>query len=244
MRPLSLALLLLAASAVSAQGRLAFETDRHDFGRVEEGGVPSVTFRFTNAGDAPLRLESVEAACGCTTPSYPHEAVAPGETGEIAVAYDSNGRPGPFEKAVYVVAGEAGAATLRISGVVEPALIRTGTRIGALAFNRVLADMGEVPAGEAAQTSFQFANAGTRPVRIERVEAPEGVEVAFPDRPVFSDDVRGLFVSVEDPSALADADGAFAFAITLHTTDAEVPVKEVRVVGHIGAARVLPEGGR
>ncbi len=244
MRLVSLALLLLAASVASAQGRLAFEAERHDLGRIEEGAIPTVRFRFTNAGDAPLRLENVEAACGCTAPSYPTASVAPGESGEIAVSYDSNGRPGPFEKAVYVVAGEAGAVTLRIEGVVEPALVRTGTRVGALAFNRVRADVGVVPAGEAAQTSFQFANAGARPIRIERVEAPAGVEVAFPDRPVFSDDIRGLFVSVEDPAALADADGAFAFDLILHTTDAEVPVKEVRVVGRIGAARVLPEGSR
>ena len=241
MRPISLLVLALLAAPV-ASGQIAFDTDRIDLGRIEEGETPSVTFRFTNRGDAPLRLTSVTAACGCTTPSFTDAPVGPGEAGEITVAYASDGRPGPFDKTVHVVAGEAGAVTLRIEGVVEPELLRIGTRIGSLAFNRVRADLGEIPAGEAAQTSFQFANAGSRPIRIERVEAPDGVEVAFPDRPVFADDLRGLFVTVEDPAALADATGTFAIDLRLVTTDPDEPVKTVQVVGRIGPPRVLPDG--
>lgn len=241
MRLALLALALLAAPVASAQGALSFDTDRQDLGAVEEGAVPTVTFRFTNRGDVPLRLTRVEASCGCTTPSFTDRPVAPDSVGEVTVAYDSEGRPGPFEKTVYVAAGEAGSQTLRIEGVVVPALVRTGERTGSLAFDQVRADLGPVPAGEAAQASFRFANAGERPIRIERVEAPAGVEVAFPDRPVFANDIRGLFVTIEDPAALASGD-AFAAQLVLYTTDPEVPRKEVEVAGRLGAPRPVPDG--
>lgn len=244
MRLLFAALALLVAPTASGQGRLVFEGETVDLGRVAEGETPTHTFRFTNAGDAPAALTGVEAACGCTTPRYTTEAVAPGATGEIAVTYDSAGRPGPFEKAVYVVAegAEPRATTLRVTGTVVPALAVDGVRLGALAFDAVEADAGVVPAGEGLQQAFRFANVGERPVRIERVEAPAGVEVVFPDRPVFPDGVGGLFVMVEDPAALAEA-GRIEIVVAVHTTDAEMPVKTVRVRAAVGPVREVPTAG-
>ncbi|PAP76731.1 DUF1573 domain-containing protein [Rubrivirga marina] len=241
---LRLLLLALLAASASAQGRLAFDAEILDLGRIAEADGPvERTFRFTNAGDQPVRLTSVEASCGCTTPSWTEDAVAPGEEGVIRVAYDPAGRPGDFEKAVFVQAegAEPNAVTLRVEGVVRPALADAGERIGSLAFNHTTADAGVAPAGEPLQTAFQFANAGAGPVRIERVDAPEGVEVASPSRPIFPDGLGGLFVSVADPAVLAEAD-AVAFEIVLHTTDAEAPVKRVTVTGRVGPPRVIPDG--
>lgn len=232
MKTLLLAAALAALAPVaSAQGRLAFESPSADLGRfAETGGPVTHTFRFTNAGDAPLRLVSVEASCGCTTPSWTQDAVAPGASGAIEVAYDPAGRPGDFDKAVFVRAegAEPAAVTLRIEGVVRPALADTGVRIGALAFRATTVDVGEVRAGEPLQTSVQFANAGERPVRIDRVEAPEGVEVVFPPRAVFPDKLGGLFVTVDDPAAFADG-RAVRIPLVMHTTDPDAPEMAVAV---------------
>ncbi|WP_420457231.1 DUF1573 domain-containing protein [Rubrivirga sp.] len=238
----SLVLLVALASPALAQGRVAFDTETLDLGRIAEADGPvHRTFRFTNAGDAPLRLTSVEAACGCTTPSWTSDPVAPGGSGTVEVAYDPAGRPGDFEKAVFVVAEGADAVTLRISGVVRPALAETGVPLGSLAFDRVEADGGEAPAGEPLQTAFQFANVGDRPVRIERVEAPDGVDVTSPPGPIFPDRIGGLFVSIADPAALA-IDGAVSVPLVLWTTDADEPVKQVRVIGRVGPPREIPDG--
>lgn len=120
MRLLLIGLALLTATA-SAQGRLAFDGLDHDMGRLTESEPGRYTFAFSNAGDAPVELVEVESNCGCTVPSFPSGAIAPGGAGEIAVAYDTEGRPGPFEKAVRVTTDAGQAVTLRISGVVEPA---------------------------------------------------------------------------------------------------------------------------
>ncbi len=238
MRALVLALALLAIPA-SAQGRLAFEAETLDFGRIAEvEGPVTHTFRFTNTGDAPLRLVSVQAACGCTTPTWTDAEVAPGAAGVVEVAYDPAGRPGDFEKAVFVQAAgaEPAAVTLRIEGVVQPALAQNGMPMGALAFNHIEADAGEVPPGERLQTAFQYANVGDRPVRVERVEAPDGVEVVLPSHPVFPDGLAGLFVSIDDPAALA-VDGVVTVDLAMHTTDAAMPVKRLRVTGRLVDAR-------
>ena len=232
MRPLLLVFALLAAGAASAQGRLAFEATDHDLGRLSESGEGAHTFRFTNAGDRPLRLTRVEVACGCTTPSWTETPVPPGGSGHVEVVFDPAGRPGPFEKAVFVEADGTAPVTLRVSGVVEPALAETGTRVGSLAFDRVVADLGRTGADGEVQAAFRYANVGARPVRIDSVSAPSGVRVVFPERPVFPDGVAGLFVTADARSVarLTSAQG-FEIDLVLHTTDPETPDKQIRVVG-------------
>lgn len=230
MRLPALLLAVLAAGPAAAQGRLAFDAEVHDYGRIEEAGPAQHTFRFTNAGDAPLRLARVEAACGCTTPSWTSEPVPPGGAGKVVVAFDPEGRAGPFEKAVAVTAEGADPVTLRVRGTVVPAFVAGGVAMGALTFDRDLAEA--TPEGGAAQASFRFANTGDRPVRVERVAAPAGVEVVFPDRPVFPDQTAGLFV-------IASAEAPDEIALDVHTTDAEAPVKRLTV----RLAPPRPDGG-
>ncbi|WP_412067382.1 DUF1573 domain-containing protein [Rubrivirga sp. IMCC43871] len=234
MKTLLLAAVLAALAPItSAQGRLAFELATADLGRfAETGGPVSHTFRFTNTGDAPLRLVAVEASCGCTTPSWTSAPVAPGGSGAVEVAYDPAGRPGDFEKAVFVQAegAEPAAVTLRIEGIVRPALADTGVRVGALAFRATTVDVGEIREGEPLQTSVQFANAGERPVRVERVEGPDGVEVVFPPRAVFPDKLGGLFVTVANPAAFADG-RTVRIPLVMHTTDPDAPEVTVVVMG-------------
>ena len=237
-------LFLLAAPVASAQGRLAFEASEHDFGRLPETGEGVHVFRFTNAGDQPLQLSDVQAACGCTTPAWTAAPVAPGASGEVTVAFDPTGRPGPFEKAVFVQADGAASVTLRISGVVESVLAETGVRLGAFAFDRVRLDLGSIRAGEEVQGAFRYANVGRRPVRVDSVSAPAGVRVVVPRRPVFPDDMAGLFVTVDDmPAGHHGIGHAFEIDVVLHTDDAAMPDKALRIVG-VQRPQVRMEAGQ
>lgn len=223
---------LLVALPVLAQGRAAFADERHDFARIDEGAVATTTFAFTNTGDAPVRLVDVHPSCGCTTPEYPTGAIAPGATAEITVAYHSEGRPGPFEKHVTVQTDEPATTTLTIVGDVVPGFTRGGARQGSLVFSADVAVV-EVASGEPFQQAFQFQNQGEAPVRITAVHAPPGVEVIFSERPVFSRDVAGVLLSVDDPAAIAGPDGRFDVSVTVETTDVEQPTKSLRLRGTV-----------
>ena len=75
----------------------------HDMGKVKEGKVVEVSFRFKNTGDKPLIITNVSASCGCTIPEKPEEPFAPGQEGIIKAKFDSKGRPvGEARKEVYV----------------------------------------------------------------------------------------------------------------------------------------------
>ena len=119
--------LLLAFIAFSAKvfgqtdkAKIDFATLEHDFGTFkEEAGPQSYNFKFKNDGSAPLILNNVRASCGCTTPHWTRDPIAPGQEGVIKVSYNPAHRPGPFNKTVTVYSNAENATSiLRIKGSV------------------------------------------------------------------------------------------------------------------------------
>ncbi len=105
-----------------SKAKMSLEKSSHDFGEIEEGVQATVTFTFKNTGNAPLVLNSVKASCGCTTPKWTKEPIAPGEEGVITAIYNSKGRPGNFTKTITVKHnGDGGTEFLTIRGVVKTA---------------------------------------------------------------------------------------------------------------------------
>jgi hypothetical protein len=79
---------------------IVFEADFHNFGEITEGAVAEHVFTFTNEGDGPLIISNAQGSCGCTVPIWPRNPIAPGETGEIKVSFNSKGRAGKQDKRV------------------------------------------------------------------------------------------------------------------------------------------------
>ncbi|MFK7973113.1 MAG: DUF1573 domain-containing protein [Bacteroidia bacterium] len=73
-----------------------------DFGKIQEGDVVTHTFRFKNVGANPLLLTRVKPSCGCTSPKWSSEEIAPGEEGEVAVSFNSSHKRGMQSKSVVI----------------------------------------------------------------------------------------------------------------------------------------------
>jgi len=101
--------------------QVSFQEESHDFGTIKEGVIAEYTFKFTNTGTQPLILSDVRPSCGCTTPAWSKEPVAPGKTGVITVKYNSAGRPGKFNKSITITSNIPNETkVLFISGTVTP----------------------------------------------------------------------------------------------------------------------------
>tara|TARA_R100000935_G_scaffold1439_1_gene4590 strand:+ start:149006 stop:149485 length:480 start_codon:yes stop_codon:yes gene_type:complete len=99
---------------------MQFEKTVHDFGTIDQGTNVETIFTFTNTGDAPLVIVDAKSSCGCTVPSYPKEAVAPGESGELLVKFNGSGK-NQVSKTVTITANtKAGKETLQIKAFVNP----------------------------------------------------------------------------------------------------------------------------
>jgi hypothetical protein len=90
-----------------------------DLGKVKEGKMVEVSFRFKNSGTKPLVITSVTASCGCTVPEKPERAFASGEEGTIRAKFDSKGRMGENQKHVTVIANTNPSSSHELSFRVE-----------------------------------------------------------------------------------------------------------------------------
>ena len=118
-------------TAPATTSSIEFAELNHDFGNIIEGELASFEFKFTNTGTSPIKLTNVRASCGCTTPVWTKEEVAPGETGVITAQYNSKGRVGTFHKSI-TVNSTGGNVALTIKGVVisEPEKPKSPVIIG------------------------------------------------------------------------------------------------------------------
>lgn len=104
--------------------KIKFKEEIYDFGKVKDGILVEHDYEFVNDGENPLLLKNVKASCGCTTPSWPREAIAPGKTGKIHAAFDSKGRGsegGSVQNKSITVTGnfEGGSLVLTLKGLVD-----------------------------------------------------------------------------------------------------------------------------
>ena len=160
-----MAALLLSMAAMAQEPVMTFDKTTHDFGKINEAdGRVTTVFEFKNEGMTPLVLTNVKASCGCTTPKWTREPVEPGQTGQITVTYNPNGRPGRFQKTV-TINSNATEATVRlyIKGEVIPKPVKPTeaypVEMGPLRLKKTSLNFGAVPKKEGARTlAIEYAN--------------------------------------------------------------------------------------
>jgi uncharacterized cupredoxin-like copper-binding protein len=107
------------AAAVEASGDAKFEFDNAvwNFGEIKQGEVVEHVFKFKNVGTEPLIIAKAKGSCGCTAPSYTNVPVAPGDSGEIKVKFNSKGKRNKQNKMVTITANTTPNVTrLRVEG--------------------------------------------------------------------------------------------------------------------------------
>lgn len=115
-----MAIFAVSLYAQNKKANIEVPKSEHNFGTIKEAdGKVSHEFEIKNTGDAPLVITRVISSCGCTTPTYSKEPIAPGKSGSITVTYDPTGRVYPFVKTVSIYSnGKEGPAVITIKGEV------------------------------------------------------------------------------------------------------------------------------
>jgi hypothetical protein len=100
---------------------ISFDKTEYDFGTVNEGDIVSTVFKVTNSGKTDLIITNAEATCGCTVPVWPKDPIKPGETADVAVKFNTNGKPNRQSKSVTLSTNTIiGKEVLKLSGMVTP----------------------------------------------------------------------------------------------------------------------------
>ncbi|KXX68053.1 hypothetical protein AVL50_23845 [Flammeovirga sp. SJP92] len=101
--------------------KFQFEEKEFDFGEITEGDKVTHVFNYKNTGEVPLLITNVRTTCGCTAPNWSKEPLAPGETAELTVSFNSAHKKGTQVKRVTISANvEDGMDVVTIRAKVNP----------------------------------------------------------------------------------------------------------------------------
>jgi hypothetical protein len=106
-----------AQGTSTAESVLKLKETEYDFGKIPQGKPVYHNFEIVNTGAEPLKLDNVQASCGCTTPEWSQDAIAPGATATIKVGYNSAAE-GYFDKAITITYNTNQTKQLKIKGTV------------------------------------------------------------------------------------------------------------------------------
>jgi len=110
-------LLLGTAKAQAVTEPLEVKEVEFDFGTIAQGKPVYHYFQIINKGTTPIKLDNVQATCGCTTPEWGKDPIAPGATDKIKVGYNAAAE-GHFEKYVTISYNGNASKQIKIKGSV------------------------------------------------------------------------------------------------------------------------------
>lgn len=213
---------------------IQFREEAHDFGSIRESGGPVLhEFLFTNTTSRPVKILNVQASCGCTTPDWSKDPVAPGKTGFIQASYDPKGRPGFFNKSLSVTTDyESNPIVLQIKGIVSTEGVGSDADFqvakGNWKFKSASLNMGKVHLNtDPTVRDFPFMNAGSDTIEVMGIIAPEYLTVEVTPK-VIAPKERGHLKLVYDGKK-RNQYGFQNDNIELHTDDDAEPVKAFTV---------------
>lgn len=122
---ITLMAILLVSSAVFAQSgaKIDFSAKDNtiDYGKVSKSSDNGIrVFEFTNTGNSPLIITSIQSTANCTILSSTKDAILPSKKGKIEIKY--NMTAGPIRKTITVESNavnyDEGRVALKIKGEV------------------------------------------------------------------------------------------------------------------------------
>lgn len=87
-------------------------------GQVQYKHPVKAEFKMQNTGKQPLLIKNIRTSCGCTTVTYPTDAIAPGDSFTVSAVYDAK-QMGHFQKEIGIYSNaDTQPLMLTIKGVV------------------------------------------------------------------------------------------------------------------------------
>ncbi len=102
--------------------KMIIGSSTHDFGTVLQGTPVQHSFSIQNSGEAPLKIEHIHTACGCTAAVLDSDTIQPKQKTELRVTFDTNGFQGAKVKTVRIYTNDPkqSSALFTLQGTVEP----------------------------------------------------------------------------------------------------------------------------
>ena len=160
--------------------KLLVQPTTHDFGEITQGDKVTHVFILTNNGGDLLIIEKVQASCGCTAANPDKNELAPGESTNLEVVFNSAGRNGAQKKNITIKSNDPENPLVKL--VVTATVIKSDNseaNVPVLYFSETKHDFGKVKEGNTVEYTFSFRNTGKEILKIKDVRTSCGCTAAL-----------------------------------------------------------------
>jgi hypothetical protein len=224
---------LSLSGLVMAQPAIKVSKETHDFGEVIEGKMASYEFEVTNTGNQPLIINNVQASCGCTSPHWTREPIMPGKSGIVKATYNSQGRPGVFNKSLTIMSNvSTGSKVVYIKGSVIKKEDKVYTeeqkaKSAKIVIEKSSFKVGKLEIGQKGIAKIMVTNKGLSPLEIDNVTSPCNCTTFNLNKGSIAPGETGIL----EVSIAPKTKGAFKEELSISSSDVNTPNFRVYLEG-------------
>jgi len=204
-----------------------------DFGTIEQGKIVTHNFILVNNGGDLLKIIDVHASCGCTAAKPDKNELAPGESTNIKVDFNSAGKMGKQEKYVLVKTNDPNNQELKFKftgDVLEVSNEKDTSTLAQLYFYETQHDFGTVKEGQIVDYTFKFKNTGKGVLNVNNVSTSCGCTVAMISSKKLEPGKEGTLRVELDTK---NREGKMSRNITIQSNDLKEPNKALLIFADI-----------
>lgn len=97
---------VMSAEQVAGAPILSVNDPEFKFGKIKQGEKVEHVYVLTNSGKSDLHIRKVKASCGCTAVQPEKNVIAPGESVNIKIVFNSAGKVGNQNKTVTIITND------------------------------------------------------------------------------------------------------------------------------------------
>jgi hypothetical protein len=213
------------------QPKLAIQQTSFNFGDIKQGDIVSHDFILSNSGGDLLKISNVTASCGCTAAVPEKKELAPGESTNLTVKFNSSRRLGRQQKTIRVYSNDPQnpEMLLTITGVVVLPDQQSGGA-AVIYFPETQHDFGKVKEGDKVDYTFRFINKGGSVLEIKDIKTSCGCTAAL-----VSDDSLppGQEGTIKVELNTANRVGKMSRTVTVQSNDPKDPAKILTIYADV-----------
>ncbi len=213
------------------QPKLVLQQNSHEFGNIKQGETVSHTFVLSNSGGDLLKISNVQASCGCTAAAPEKNELAPGESTNLTVKFNSTGRMGAQKKTVRIYSNDPQSPEMMIT-ITGTIVLPTETSSAAptIYFPETQHDFGKVNEGDKVDYTFKFSNKGSSSLLIKDIKTSCGCTAALLSQDNLTPGQEGTLKVELDTK---NRSGKMSRTITVNSNDPKDPAKILTIYADI-----------
>ena len=213
------------------QPKLILQQTSFDFGDIKQGDKVTHTFVLSNGGGDLLKITNVKASCGCTAAAPEKDELAPGESTNLNVTFNSAGRRGKQSKTVRIYSNDPENPEMLLS-VTGNVVLSTATdgKVPTIYFTETQHDFGKVNEGDKVDYTFNFANKGTSTLTIKDIRTSCGCTAALLSEDNLAPGKEGTLKVELDTK---NRSGKMSRTITINSNDPKDPTKVLTIYADV-----------